>query len=140
MAAPPSTRPSAPDQVEQYMKGLKHPLKAVLEALRRIILGAHPDIGEEIKWNAPTFFYTGPMKPFDPKEYRRYLVVSNLFRKDCVRLVFWRGAKVQDPAGLLEGNYADGRRLALFHGMDEVKSRGKALRAIVRQQLNVMDK
>jgi len=70
------------------MASLKHPRKNVLVALRQIILQADPAIGEEIKWNAPTFFYTGALPPSDPKEYKRVLVVSNVFKKDCIRLVF----------------------------------------------------
>lgn len=127
--------PSKPEEVEQYLKALKHPRKEVLEALRRVILKASSSVGEEIKWNAPTFFYTGPMPPSDPKLYRRYLVISNLFRKDCIRLVFWNAAGVKDPTGLLEGNYADGRRLAHFHDLAEVKEKGKALAGIIKQQV-----
>ena len=120
------------------MKGLKHPLKDVVEALRQIILKADRAVGEEIKWNAPSFFFTGEMEPSDPKLYRRYLVIFNLFRKDCVRLVFWGGANAKDPTGLLEGTYADGRRLALFRDMDAVKSNAKALGNIVRDQLKAL--
>jgi hypothetical protein len=54
-------------QVDGYMRTLKHPLAQVAEALRRIILSADSEVGEEIKWNAPSFFYTGPMKAFNPK-------------------------------------------------------------------------
>jgi hypothetical protein len=50
------------------MQGLKHPLADVVEALRRIILSTDREIGEEVKWNAPTFFYAGEMKPFNPKD------------------------------------------------------------------------
>ena len=57
-----------PDEVDAYMCKLKHPLADVVEALRQVILRAHGDIGEEIKWNAPSFFYTGPLRPFSPKE------------------------------------------------------------------------
>jgi hypothetical protein len=122
------------------MKSLKHPLSEVVEALRQIILKTDPEIGEEIKWNAPAFFYTGEMKPFNPKEYRRHLVVFNLFKKDCIRLVFWGGAKVNDGSGLLEGNYADGRRLAMFYGMQDVKSNRTNLQKIVKQQLQLLDR
>jgi len=126
--------------VDEYMKGLNHPFSEVVEALRQIILRADPDVGEEIKWNAPTFFYTGEMKPSNPKEHKRYLVVFNLFRKDCIRLVFWGGAKVNDASGLLEGDFADGRRLAMFHDMEDVKSKAKALRNVVKRQLRLMDR
>jgi hypothetical protein len=140
MKIQPATKPSAPAEVNKYMKGLKHPLAEVVESLRQLILNAHPDIGEEIKWNAPSFFFTGKMAPSDPKLYKRYLVVFNLFRKDCIRLVFWNGAKVSDPSGLLEGDYADGRRLAMFRSMADVKAKGKALRQVVKQQVEVLDR
>ena len=135
-----TTKPSESDQVDAYMKSLKHPLAEVLESLRQIILQTDPAIGEEIKWNAPTFFYTGEMKPSNPKEFRRYLVVSNLFRKDCIRLVFWGGAGVKDTSGFLEGDYEDGRRLALFYSLQDVKSRQKLLQNVLRTQLKRLNK
>jgi hypothetical protein len=85
---PALTKPSEPEKVDAYMQGLTHPLAKLVEALRKIILSTDREIGEEIKWNAPTFFYSGEMKPSNPKEYKRYLVVFNLYRKDCIRLVF----------------------------------------------------
>jgi hypothetical protein len=133
-------RRSDPAAVDRYMKGLKHPLKDVVEALRQIILKADQSVGEEIKWNAPSFFFTGAMEPSDPKLYRRYLVIFNLSRKDCIRLVFLSGANVKDPTGLLEGTYPDGRRLALFPDMDAVKSNAKALANVLRDQLKALGK
>jgi hypothetical protein len=122
------------------MHDLKHPLADVVQALRQIILKTDSEIGEEIKWNAPTFFYTGEMAPFNPKEYKRYIIVFNLFRKDCIRLVFPSGAKVGDRSGLLEGDYADGRRLALFSNMDEVRLKKTGLQQVIRKWLTVLDK
>jgi hypothetical protein len=138
MASKKTTKPSESDKVDEYMKRLKHPLSDVVEALRQIILKTDPKIGEEVKWNAPSFFYTGEMEPFNPKEYRRHLVVFNLFKKDCIRLVFWGGAKVKDTSGFLEGDYADGRRLAMFYGMNDVKSKQAKLQKIVKQQLKLL--
>jgi len=134
-----STKPSETDKVDAYMGKLKHPLAEVVEALRRTILNTDGEIGEEIKWNAPTFFYTGEMKPFNPKEYKRYIIVFNLYQKDCVRLVFPSGAKINDTSGLLEGDYADGRRLAFFHNVEEVGSKRKALQRAIRRWLMLLD-
>jgi len=134
------TKASEPEKVDAYMQKLKHPLKDVVEALRRIILATDDEIGEEIKWNAPTFFYAGEMKPSDPKKYKRYLIVFNLYQKDCIRLVFPSGAKIKDASGLLQGDYADGRRLAFFHNMEEVKSQTKPLQHAIRKWLTVLDK
>ena len=93
------TKASEPDKVDAYMQKLKHPLKEVVAALRQTILSTDPEIGEEIKWNAPTFFYAGEMKPSDPKKYKRYMIVFNLYQKDCIRLVFPSGAKINDRSG-----------------------------------------
>jgi len=135
-----TTKISEPERVDAYMAGVKHPLKNVVEALRSIILRADSAIGEEIKWNAPTFFYTGEMAPFNPKEYKRYVIVFNLYKKDCVRLVFPSGARIGDTSGLLVGDYADGRRLALFSSMVEVQSKKAALRRAIGKWLNTLDK
>lgn len=126
--------------VNAFMQKLDHPLKEVLEALRKIILSVDPELGEHIKWNAPSFLYTGEMKPFDPKEYKRYVIVSNLFKKDCIRLVFWRGDKINDTTGFLIGDYADGRRLAFFHSMEEVREKEAILRSSIKVWLSVLDK
>src|SRR5882672_4516535 len=104
------TRPSQPELVDAFMNKLKHPLKDAAEALRQMILGADKTIGEEIFWNAPSFYYAGKMKPFKPKDYKRFIIGFNFFKKDCIRLVFLRGELVNDKSGLLEGDYADGRR------------------------------
>jgi len=135
-----NTKASEPEKVDAYMSRLKHPLAKVVEELRQIILSTDEEIGEEIKWNAPTFFYAGKMKPTNPKEYRRYIVVFNLFKQDCIRLVFPSGAKVKDASGLLEGDYADGRRLAMFYSSKDVKSKAKALRAVITQWLKLLEK
>ena len=134
-----TTKPSEPEKVDACINRLKHPLKDVVVSLRKIILEADPQIGEEIKWNAPTYFYTGEMDQSDPKLYKRYLIVFNLFKKDCIRLVFWGGGKVNDKSGFLQGDYADGRRLALFHSLDDVKANKKHLLHALKQQLKHLD-
>src|SRR3954452_21055214 len=98
-----SGKKSEPEQVDAYVRAIKHPLKRVVEELRAIILNTDPGIGEEIKWNAPAFFYSGAMAEFDPKQHRRHVVVFNLFKEDCVRLVFPSGARIGDTSGLLVG-------------------------------------
>ena len=103
-------------------------------------MSADKNIGEEVKWNSPTFFYAGAMRPFNPKEYQRYLIVFNLHKKDHIMLVFPSGAKIEDTSGLLIGDYADGRRLALFYGMDEVKAKEKALQKVIKKWLKLLDK
>lgn len=127
-------------QVDAFMLKLNHPLKDVLEALRQIILNTDPEIGEHIKWNAPSFLYTGEMKPFNPKDYKRYIIVTNFFKKDCIRLVFPSGAKVDDKSGLLQGDFTDGRRIAMFYSLEDVQSRSKDLRRVIVEWLQLVEK
>ena len=47
---------------------------------------------------------------------------------------------MKDKSGLLEGDYSDGRRLALFHDMREVESRKAISQRLVKQWLVTLDK
>jgi hypothetical protein len=131
---------SHPEEVNTYLEKMDHPLTGVVKALRDVILQADAQIGEHIKWNAPSFYYMGEIKPFNPKEYKRYIIVFNLFQKDCIRLVFPSGAKINDKTGLLEGDYADGRRLALFYKLEDVDAKKTALQAAIQNWLQQVEK
>ena len=134
------TRASESEKVDAYMKKLKYPLFDLVQYLREFILTIDKELGEEIFYNAPAFFYTGKMKPFKPKEYKRYIVGFNLFKQDCLRLIFLRGASASDPTGLLEGDYKDGRRIAHFRTIEEVKSKETAMKKIIKELLKLADK
>lgn len=126
---------SEPEKVSGYFDQLDHPLKDLAVLLREIILATAPDIGEGIYWNVPTFYYTGSLPDFDPKEYKRYIVGFNFYKKDSIRLIFLQGANAGNASGLLEGNYADGRRIVSFRSADEVKANKKALSNIIQELL-----
>ena len=110
-----------------------------MEAIRRVILDTDKTISEHIKWNNPAFYYNGDMKPFDPKEYKRDIVVFNL-HKGRIMLVFPTGAVVNDKSGILEGDYKDGRRMVTLKDMEEVKAKEKALRMVIKTWLSLVDK
>jgi hypothetical protein len=79
------------------------------------------------------------MKPFDPKEYKREIIVFNLF-KGRIMLVFPSGAKVNDKSGLLQGEYKDGRRITIFKDMEDVRSKEKLLQTVTKEWLRLVDK
>lgn len=130
---------SEPEKVDEFMSKLKHPLFDVAQYLRELILSTDKKVGEGIFWNAPTFYYTGKMKPFNPKEYKRYIVGFNFYKQDCLRLIFLKGADVPDPAGILEGEYKDGRRVASFKSIADVKRNEKEMKKIIKELLKLMD-
>lgn len=127
------------EQVTNHIAKLDPAIGNIVERIRQIIVSTDNMIGERIKWNNPSFYYTGPMKAFDPKEYKRELIVFNL-HKNRIMLVFPSGAKVKDTTGLLEGDYKDGRRLIVFKDMEEVASKEKSLQKIIKTWLKLVDK
>lgn len=130
---------SEPEIVDDFLKKLNYPLKDVAEYLRIVILGADKSIGEGIYWNAPTFFYTGKMRPFEPKEYKRYIVGFNFYKQDSLRLIFLRGADAVDPKGLLTGNFKDKRKLASFQNIEQVKKAEGDLIKIIKDLIKKID-
>ena len=95
-------------QVDELISKLYAEVKVTVQAIRELILATDSEIAEQVKWNSPSFYFTGEMKPFDPKEYKRDIVVCNIHRGKIL-LVFPTGAKVKS---LLKGkDYPDGRKI-----------------------------
>ncbi len=55
-------------------------------------------------------------------------------------LVFPSGAKVNDKSGLLEGDYKDGRRTAVFKDLADVKLKEENLRSVLKTWLSLVEK
>ena len=113
-------KPSDPEQVEQYLSTLEHPMKAELEALRAIIKGANAKISERIKWNAPSYYYQEDIVTFGPPARK----------PDEILLVFHHPAVVKISSDLLQGDYKD-RRLAIFKSMAEVVANREEVARII---------
>ena len=126
-------------KVTEHIQKLDAEMGKIVETIRQVILKTDSDIGERIKWNNPSFFFTGDIKSFNPKEYKREIAVFNLF-KGRIMLVFPSGAKVNDNTGLLEGDYKDGRRLVIFKDMADVLLKEKALRNVLKTWLSLVEK
>ncbi len=126
------------ESVNEHIAKLDPETGKIVEAVRQIFLKADKNIGEHIKWNNPCFYFTGEMKPFDPKEYKREIAVFNLF-KGRIMLVFPSGAKVHDASGLLEGDYKDGRRILIIKDIDDLKDKEKSLRKVIKEWIRLAD-
>lgn len=127
------------EQIDLHISKLDPEIARCVSYLREFILNTDKEIGERIKWNNPSFYYTGEMKDFDPKEYKRELIVFNLF-KGKIMLVFPSGAKVNDTSGLLTGDYADGRRIVTFEDLEDIKAKEKNLQKIILTWLSLVEK
>ncbi len=80
----------------------------VLSRLRKVILGADPDLTEEWKWNTAVWTRVG-------------LVCSAGAFKDHVKLNFFKGASLKDPKGMFNaGTDAKNSRAIDFSESDTI--------------------
>jgi hypothetical protein len=120
----------AVQSVDAFLEALEHPRKPEMLALRTIILGAAPQIGEGIKWNAPSF------------RTSEYFATFNLRAKDGVQLVLHLGAKkradtsglqaIADPDALLTWLGTD-RATVTFRDLADVAAKRAAFVELLRQ-------
>ena len=117
--------------VEAFRRGLDSDTLAIVDGLRKIIAGSHAKLEEGIKWNAPSFALAGEDR-----------ITLGIERKGGVRVVFHRGAKVQDAAkfkfedtaGLAQWPARD-RGVVIFKTPAEVKANQKALADLCKRWL-----
>jgi hypothetical protein len=111
------------------MSTVNHPLKAGIEAVRRLVLSADPRLREHIKWNAPSYVLTDDVVTF------------NLRSQETLQIIMHTGAKkratplaisVADPAGLLR-RLAPDRGIITFSSLEEIETNSAALVELVRQ-------
>ena len=112
-------------EVNAFMQQLEHPLKAEIEAVRKIIR-ANRKISERIKWNAPSFFYINDLATIHVKAQQH------------VHLIFHHAAIVKIKSALLEGDYKD-RRMMYFENMKEVKAGKQELIRIINELVDLVD-
>ncbi len=127
-----------PKSVTELIQKLPPEFGELVEAVRKIILNTNQAIGEQIKWNSPSFFYTGEMKPFNPKEYKRDMAVMHL-RQNKVLLVLPTGAIIKKHTGILEGNYTDGRRLITINNLNDAKNKASDLREALTEWIGLIE-
>ena len=123
------TDASKVESVSSYLAMLDHPYKAEIVALRQIILGADPAIGEGIKWNVPSFRTT------------EYFATLHLRGTNGIGVVLHFGAKKQglattvsiDDPSLLLTWLAQDRAMATFRDLQDIEAKQAAFQAVIRQ-------
>lgn len=126
------TDPNNTDALANYLDNLEHPLKNVLLELQLQILSKFPEISAQLKWNSLSLYYNGEMKPFNPKEYKRDLVVVNLNKREYILLVFPTGSKIKDNNQVLEGDYPDGRRMLKINSIEDLNNKMTDLQLLIQ--------
>ena len=119
--------PNNSEAVDAYMAKLEHPLKAEIEMIRSIIKNARANINEQVKWNAPSFFYKEELVTFNPP------------MQTAAHVVFHHPNIVKIKTPLLEGDYKD-RRMLYFHNAEEFRLNKPAPESIIQQLIEMIDK
>ena len=124
-----SRRKSQPRiSVADFIAGIPSPLREDVEDLRRAILASAENIGEDVKWNAPSF-HTG-----------EHFATMRLNGKVPLQLILHLGAKknaiardaIKEPDHRLQWLGPD-RACVSFAGPGSVAQRAPAVQHIVRQ-------
>jgi len=125
-------------KVTEHINSLESPNRETVEFLRAIFLNSNPGIAEQIKWNSPCFYYSGEMKNFDAKEYKRDLAVINLHRGKIL-IVFPTGNKIDNT--ILKGkDYPDGRKIVEIQSLEEAKNKKEELQSGIKNWMEQIEK
>jgi hypothetical protein len=119
------------DQVSRHIEELEPALGAFVNEIKTFILEIDPEISKHIKWNSVSFYFSGDMKPFDPKEYKKDLLVINLNRGNIL-LVFPTGAKIKNVDSLLEGTFKDSRKTLSIKDPEDFDSKKERLKLAIQ--------
>jgi hypothetical protein len=108
---------SPADQIDAKIEGLDDWRGTMLARLRALIKQADPDVVEEWKWKKPS-------NPGVPVWSHQGMICTGETYKSVVKLTFFRGASLEDPAGLFNSSLDGNTRRAIdLHEGDEIDER-----------------
>lgn len=122
--------------VEEFLDNLGEDKLLRVNALRDLILNAEPQLGEHIKWNAPSYVLDGEDR-----------ITFNLMNKQgVVKLILHMGATckenkkgtpiMQDDSGLIEWS-SDIRGMLTFTSIEDIDSNITSLNKIIKDWLSI---
>ncbi len=85
---------SASEQIDDIIKLHSNWKGEILKQVRSVILKADPDVIEEVKWKMPSLPEGRPVW-----SHNGMMCIAEVFKND-IKLVFFKGALMQDPKGL----------------------------------------
>jgi hypothetical protein len=125
------------EQVTELITNLNSDVSETVQFIRELILATDSQISEQVKWNSASFYFNGEMKTFDPKAYKRDIVVCNIHRGKML-LVFPTGAKVKDK--LYGKDYPDGRKIINIENLADLKAKAIDLQVLIKDWLAMVDR
>jgi hypothetical protein len=121
--------------VSGFLAQLEHPRKAEIELLRTLILSVDDRVGEELKWNAPSFYLSDHFATFKlqpPGTVQLVLHTGAKVRPDA------RAIEVDDPSRILKWPAKD-RALATFSDLNDIEAKKTQFVSILKQWIAHLD-
>lgn len=116
---------TASEQIDRRIGELGDWRGRTLERVRRLIREADPEVVEEVKWKKPSSPLGVPVWSHDG------ILCTGEVYKDKVKLTFFNGAALEDPAGLFNAGFGGNTRRAIdIHPEDEID--GAAFKDLIR--------
>jgi hypothetical protein len=116
---------SSAERIDERIEKLDDWRGETLEEVRRIMKEADPEIVEEWKWKKPS-------SPGTPVWSRSGGICTGETYKNKVKLTFFKGAALEDPAGLFNSSLGGKVRRAIdIQEGDEINE--TALKALIRE-------
>lgn len=112
------------------MAALDHPLKAEIEAIRRLILDVGDGVKESVKWNAPSFSLGSGGEHFATFHLRRPGVVQVVLHSGAKKRAAPLAMDIPDPQGLLAWQAKD-RAIVGFTDSEDLAAKRADFEAIV---------
>ena len=124
---PRSIVPPPGSSVDEYVSKVIPWQRTVIEKLRAVVRSVAPNALESIKWGQPVYEHKGPFS---------YIKAHATH----VNFGFWRGAELDDPKHMLQGEGDRMRHVKILetHTLDEVLLVG--LSSFVKQAVSLNDK
>ncbi len=122
--APPPSFPVEEATIEGYVSKVAPWQRAVIEKLRTVLRAEAPRASEAIRWGQPVYDHKGPFSYIKAHAAQ-------------VNFGFWRGADLDDPKRMLQG---EGERMRHVKIVETQVIDDAALGAFVRQAFTLNDK
>jgi len=122
-------------EVTKFLDEMNHPLRTLIELMRRVIMSTGVGLSEGIKWNGPNYSLNGEDR-----------ITLKLYPPKQIQMIFHRGAKVkeQPKERLIKDEYSiltwkeNDRAIAAFKSIEEFEQNRWQVKEVVTKWIDAL--
>ena len=122
-------------EVTKFLDDMNHPLRTLIELMRRVIMSTGVGLSEGIKWNGPNYSLNGEDR-----------ITLKLYPPKQIQMIFHRGAKVkeQPKERLIKDEYSiltwkeNDRAIAAFKSIEEFEQNRWQVKEVVTKWIDAL--